>query len=204
MAVLIGSFFFFDAVEVMMDEMFSLSNRQQMTLSLSREQTLAAIDNARSLPGVLAVEGGYAVPVRLSNGARESLQSLQARANGTELARVLDHNREPFVMPSRGLVLPELLARELGARAGDFARRRVLLPGTARPTSCPSHRWSSNRWARRPTWTRMRCMRSCARNHESIRSISSSTKPSFPPSTHRSRRRRRSAAWRSGARSGPS
>jgi len=119
-AVLIGSFFFFDAVEVMMDEMFSLSNRQQMTLSLSREQTLAAIDNARSLPGVLAVEGGYAVPVRLSNGARESLQSLQARANGTELARVLDHNREPFVMPSRGLVLPELLARELGARAGDL------------------------------------------------------------------------------------
>lgn len=119
-AVLIGSFFFFDAVEVMMDEMFSLSNRQQMTLTLSREQTLAAIDNARSLPGVLAVEGGYAVPVRLSNGARESLQSLQARANGTELARVLDGNREPLVMPSRGLVLPELLARELGARAGDL------------------------------------------------------------------------------------
>lgn len=119
-AVLVGSFFFFDAVEVMKDEMFSLSNRQQMTLNLSREQTLAALDNARSLPGVLAVEGGYAVPVRLSNGGRESLQSLQARANGTELVRVLDRNREPVVMPSRGIVLPELLARDLGARAGDL------------------------------------------------------------------------------------
>ena len=46
-AVLIGSFFFFDAVEVMMDEMFSLSIASRVTLSLSREQTLAAIDNAR-------------------------------------------------------------------------------------------------------------------------------------------------------------
>lgn len=119
-AVLVGSFFFFDAVDVMKDEMFSLSNRQQMTLTLSREQTLEAIDNARNLPGVLSVEGGYAVPVRLSNGVRESLQSLQARANGTELVRVLDRNREPVVMPSRGLVLPELLARELAAREGDL------------------------------------------------------------------------------------
>lgn len=119
-AVLVGSFFFFDAVEVMKEEMFSLSNRQQMTLTLTREQTLEAIDNARNLPGVLAVEGGYAVPVRLTHGSRESLQSLQARSNGTELVRLLNRDRHPVAMPSRGLVLPELLARELEAREGDL------------------------------------------------------------------------------------
>lgn len=119
-AVLVGSFFFFDAVEVMKDEMFSLSNRQHMTLNLTREQTLQAVENARALPGVLAVEGGYAVPVRLSHGSRESLQTLQARNNGSELVRLLNRDRQPVAMPSRGLVLPELLARELGAREGDL------------------------------------------------------------------------------------
>lgn len=119
-SVLVGSFFFFDAVEVMKDEMFSLSNRQQMTLTLTREQTLEAIENARSLPGVLTVEGGYAVPVRLSHGSRQSLQNLQARRNGTELVRLLNRDRQPVAMPSRGLVLPELLARELDAQEGDL------------------------------------------------------------------------------------
>lgn len=119
-AVLVGSFFFFDAVDVMKDEMFSLSNRQQMTLNLAREQTLQAVENARALPGVLAVEGGYAVPVRLSHGSRESLQTLQARNNGSELVRLLNRDRQPVAMPSRGLVLPELLARELQAREGDL------------------------------------------------------------------------------------
>lgn len=119
-AVLVGSFFFFDAVDVMKDEMFSLSNRQQMTLTLTREQTLEAVENARNLPGVLAVEGGYGVPVRLSHGSRESLQNLQGRNNGAELVRLLNRDRQPVAMPNRGIVLPELLARELEAREGDL------------------------------------------------------------------------------------
>lgn len=139
LAVLVGSFFFFDAVEVMTDEMFTLSNRQQMTLTLTQERTLDAIEDARNLPGVLAAEGAYAVPVRLSHGSRQSLQSLQARSDDAELVRVLDRERRPVAMPERGLVLPELLADELDARAGDLvavefftgARETHVLPVAA-------------------------------------------------------------------------
>ena len=120
LAVLIGSFFFFDAVEVMIDEMFTLSNRQHMTLTLTRDHTLDVLDDARFLPGALTVEGGYAVPVRLGHGSRRSLQSLQARSDGATLARVLDSERRPVAMPEHGLVLPELLADELGVREGGL------------------------------------------------------------------------------------
>jgi len=119
-AVLVGSFFFLDAFDVMMDEMFTQSNRQHMTLNLSRDQTLAAIEDAATLPGVLQVEGGYSVPVRLSNGPRTSLQALQARSNDAELVRVLDHESRPVPMPRAGLILPELLAKDLGVAAGDL------------------------------------------------------------------------------------
>jgi len=119
-AVLVGSFFFFDAFDVMMDEMFTQSNRQQMTLNLTSEQTLAAVEDAANLPGVLRVEGGYSVPVRLINGPRESLQALQARPDDAELVRVLDRDSRPVPIAPSGLIVPELLASELGVQAGDM------------------------------------------------------------------------------------
>lgn len=138
-AILVGSFFFFDAVGVMMDEMFTLSNRQQLALSLTRDEGLAAVDDALSLPGVMAAEGAYAVPVRLRLGPRHSLQALQARAPGAELSRILDHRGQPVELPPEGLVLPELLAGELGAGTGDLvaveffegARETHLVPVAA-------------------------------------------------------------------------
>lgn len=134
--VLIGSFFFFDAVEVMMDEMFTLSNRQQVTLTLAQAQTLQAVIDAHGLPGVLSVEGAFATPVRLRHGTRESLLPLQARAENPQLARVLGHDGQPLALPPEGLVLPEVLARNLDAREGDLlvveffegARETHLLP----------------------------------------------------------------------------
>lgn len=138
-AVLVGSFFFFDALDAMMDEMFTLSNRQHMTLTLTQAQTLQAVEDAARLPGVLAAEGAYSAAVRLTHGTRESLVPLQASTEGAELQRILDTFRRPVAMPERGLVLPELLAETLGAGPGDVlaveffegARETHLLPVAA-------------------------------------------------------------------------
>ena len=125
-AVLVGSFFFFDAFDVMMDEMFTQSNRQQLTLNLASEQTRAAEHAAENLPGVLRVEGAYSVPVRLINGPRESLQPLQARSDDAELVRLLDRDSRPVPISPEGLILPEILADELGVRAGDVVAVEFL------------------------------------------------------------------------------
>ncbi len=119
-AVLVGSLFFYDAVEVMMDEMFTLSNRQHLSLTLTTAQTRGALIDARNLPGVLDVEGGYTLPVRLMNGPREKLVALEARGEGAELVRVLDRRGRAVGIPPGGVVLPQLLAQEIGAGAGDL------------------------------------------------------------------------------------
>jgi putative ABC transport system permease protein len=119
-AVLVGSFFFFDAVEVMMDEMFTLSNRQQMTLNLSQAQTLAAVDEAMALPGVLQAERGYSLPIRLTSGPREKLLSMEARSDHAELVRLLDRDGQAVPIPPAGIVVPEILAGELQIREGDL------------------------------------------------------------------------------------
>ena len=125
-AVLVGSFFFFDAVQVMMEDMFTLSNRQQMTLTLSQAQTVAVLDDARTLPGVLQVEHGYSVPVRLTSGPRHKLLGLEARAAGAELVRLLDRDGKAIPVPPAGLLVPEMLAAELQVREGDMVAVEFL------------------------------------------------------------------------------
>lgn len=125
-AVLVGSFFFFDAVEAMLEEMFTLANRQHVTLTLSRPETLAVLDDARALPGVLQVEGGYSVPVRLASGPRHKLLGLEARPAASDLARLLDRDGSAIAMPSAGLVVPEILAGDLRIREGDMVAVEFL------------------------------------------------------------------------------
>lgn len=126
--VLVGSFFFFDAIEVMIDETFTLSNRQQVTLTLAQPRPLAAIDDARSLPGVLQAEGAYALPVRLSVGPQEKLLPLVARGSEATLSRALDSDGQPIAIPPEGVVMPELLANSLGVAVGDMVSVELLIP----------------------------------------------------------------------------
>ncbi|MDR5653835.1 ABC transporter permease [Ruixingdingia sedimenti] len=127
-AVLVASFFAFDASRAMVDEVFHRANRQHVTLQLTSDRTLDAIEAAGRLPGVLRVEGGYALPVRLIHGHREKLLALQARAEGAELTRLLDPEGRPVPLPAAGLVLPESLAADLGAGPGDVLAVELLVP----------------------------------------------------------------------------
>ena len=125
-AVLVASYFFFDAMEVMTDSVFGQGNRQQVTLTLNQAQTLSVLDDALALPGVRKVEGAYAVPVRLVNGHRDRLSALQGHFAGAELSRLMDDERGAVALPAEGLVLPALLARALDVGPGDRLRVELL------------------------------------------------------------------------------
>jgi putative ABC transport system permease protein len=118
-AVLVTSYFTFDAMDVMMEDVFTHANRQQVTLVLAGAEGLGVLDDARALPGVLFAEGGFALPVRLRVGSESRLTVLEARPAVATLMRVLDADGRPADLPPEGLVLPEGLAADLGLRLGD-------------------------------------------------------------------------------------
>lgn len=126
-AVLIASFFTFDAMDAMLRDAFFQTNRQDVTLVLARSQGTEAVHAARELPGVLQAEGAYTMPVRLSHGHREKLISLEAHTPDAELVRVLDRTGAPLQMPQEGLLVPESLARDMGLRAGDSVEVEFLV-----------------------------------------------------------------------------
>ncbi|MBC7478026.1 MAG: hypothetical protein H7317_08020 [Pseudorhodobacter sp.] len=77
-AVMIASLFAFDSVGVLTNKLFVLSNRQNVTLILADARHEGAATEAHGLPGVRQVEGGFGLSVRVVNGARSELSTLEA------------------------------------------------------------------------------------------------------------------------------
>lgn len=125
-AVLVMSYFMFDAVQHLAATLFDRANRQQVTITLSQARTEQAVLDALTLPGVRRAEGGYAMPVRLVHGHRSRLGAMQAHVEGAELARLVDDDGRVTTPPERGLILPRTLADALQARAGDSLRVEML------------------------------------------------------------------------------
>lgn len=136
------SYFMFDAVERLADSVFQQPNRQHVTLLLAQGQSERAVQDALALPGVLAAEGAYAMPVRALNGHRNRLTALQSHFPGAELARLVDDAGRIVTPPAEGVILPEMLARALGVDVGQILRLEMLAapPHGAQPACGRDHR----------------------------------------------------------------
>ncbi len=127
-AVLIASFFSFDSMKQMVDEVFYQTNRQDITLTLTGSRLRSTEEAALTLPGVLRVEGAYSLPVRLIHGSKSRLATVEARGDGDVLARLLDTDGHPVRIPPEGLTLSESLAQELAVTPGDTIDMAMLVP----------------------------------------------------------------------------
>ncbi|MBF9029590.1 FtsX-like permease family protein [Rhodobacterales bacterium HKCCE3408] len=125
-AVLVASFFTFDAVDLIIEELFERANLQDATITLAGPVNASAELDARALPGVLSAEGLYAAPVRLVNGTRSRLVSVQARSPDARLSRLLDAEGGTVRIGETGLALTEGLAEALAVRPGETLRVDLL------------------------------------------------------------------------------
>jgi len=126
--VLVMSYFMFDAVGLIVDNVFERGNRQQVTLTLTNAAPQSAVQDAMTLPGVRAAEGGFAMPVRLTNGHRDRLSALSAQFAGNDLVRLIDDSGAVVAVPPEGVILPAMLARALDVEPGESLRIEMLAP----------------------------------------------------------------------------
>lgn len=118
-AVLIGSMFFMDAMEHLIDVQFNRADRQDAILTFYEAKIPRALDGVRALPGVLTAEPFRVVSARLRFQGAERRESLTGLVPDARLGVVLDGDFEPVPIPERGLVLSAKLAEMLGAGVGD-------------------------------------------------------------------------------------
>lgn len=119
-ALMIGTLFFIDSMEEMIDVYFNVANRHDVQVTLVEPRSSSAYFDLLRAPGVLDGEPYRSVPVRLRFGHREERAALTGVIDGARLSRIVDLEHRPVVPPPGGVVLSRDLADRLGVEAGNM------------------------------------------------------------------------------------
>jgi putative ABC transport system permease protein len=125
-ALLIVGAFSYDALDVMLDTIFNVSQRFDVTVTFVEPRSAQAHDELERLPGVIDVESFRSVPARLVFGHRSRQAAIQGVAADARLSRIVDGSARSVVPPPEGLVLSSTLADVLDVRQGDPVTVEVL------------------------------------------------------------------------------
>jgi putative ABC transport system permease protein len=125
-AVLFVGQAFFDVMNTLIDEQFSLTMRQDATLTFVEPRPGRVVHDVAHLPGVFEVEPSRMVPARLRAGTRSRTLAITGLTAAPHLTRVIDRVRGPIELPPDGLLLSQMLGGALGVAAGDTVQVEVL------------------------------------------------------------------------------
>ncbi|WP_306656165.1 ABC transporter permease [Massilia scottii] len=125
-AIVIMGSFFRDAIELVIDNQFTLGLRGDITVWTTDPVDDSMRHGLRRLPGVRHVESLRFVTVSVGNAQRRERTIMRGYAGRPELYRVIDMAQRETLLGGRGLVLTDRLADKLALRVGDTVRIEVL------------------------------------------------------------------------------
>ena len=125
-ALLFVGFYFFDAIERVVDVQFRFVFREDAMVAFNEPRPARARYELERMPGVVRVETFRTVPARLRSEHRTRRAAVLGVDADGELFRIVDKDFRVHALPSEGLVLTTELAESLGVRAGDSLTVEVL------------------------------------------------------------------------------
>ena len=125
-AILVVGFVFVDAMDALIVMQFSVTERQDVSLTFVEPRSADARHALARLPGVITVEPQRAVAARIRAGHRHRNLALTGTVAAPRLKRIVDRRGVPFRVPPHGLVLSRKLGEVLGVAPGDAVIVEVL------------------------------------------------------------------------------
>jgi putative ABC transport system permease protein len=125
-SLVVVGFYFYDAVDQIMDLQFNNVYREDANVVFNEPRPASTRFNAASLPGVMRVEAYRTVPARLRFGHRSRRLAVLGVEAGSELFRIVDARYNVKSPPPDGLLLTSALAESLGVKPGDELTVEVL------------------------------------------------------------------------------
>jgi putative ABC transport system permease protein len=125
-AIVIMGNFFRDAINVVIDNQFTLGLRGEVTMWTTDPVDDSVRYALGRLPGVRHVESIRFVTVSVGNAQRRERTIMRGYAGRPELYRVIDMTQRETLLAGHGLVLTDRLADKLGLQVGDMVRIEVL------------------------------------------------------------------------------
>jgi putative ABC transport system permease protein len=125
-AILVIGFYFYDAIDYLVQVQFQTAQRDDVTISFVEPEGEQARYDVRHLTGVLHSEYFRSVPARIRFGHRSRRVPLQGLEADGDLRRVVGTDRKASRIPHEGLLLTQKLADVLGVQPGDTVTVEVL------------------------------------------------------------------------------
>lgn len=124
--LLVGLFFFFDAIDELIETFYFQANRQDVVIGLVDQRGARAAFDIGHLTGIRAAEPVLEVPARLSSGHLSQRLGIVGLREGTHFRAFYDAAGRSFTLPKRGIVLSNKLADLLAVHSGDRVDVDVL------------------------------------------------------------------------------
>ena len=128
-AMMIVGTFTLDSLDVILDQMFGVAQRQDLTMTFVRPVSSRALHEVGRLPGVVYAEPSRTVPARLRIANRSRQVAIIGLAPDARLNRVIDVSGRVVTLPEDGLVLSTKLAEILDVGRGEAVTVEVLEGG---------------------------------------------------------------------------
>ena len=125
-AVLVVGLSFIDVMNLLVNQQFEYSMRQDATVNLVEPRSVRAVYEIEHLPGVMDVEPQRIVAARLRHGTRSRTLAITGLPPTMRLSRVVDRHGVVVPLPPEGIVLSKMLGDLLGVATGDVLRVEVL------------------------------------------------------------------------------
>jgi putative ABC transport system permease protein len=125
-AILIVGFYFFDAIDYLVQVQFRTAQRDDVTIALAEPHGEQARYDVRHLTGVLHSESFRMVPARLRFGHRSKRVALLGLESDADLRRVVWQNLSVARVPAEGVLLTAKLAELLDVHPGETITVEVL------------------------------------------------------------------------------
>jgi putative ABC transport system permease protein len=124
--LLVSLFFFFDAIDELVDSFYFQSNRQDVVIGLVDQRGERARFDIAHLPGIRGTEPVLEIPARLSHGHLTQRLGISGLRQGTRFRVFYDAAGRSFTIPEHGIVLSNKLADLLGLHIGDRVQVEIL------------------------------------------------------------------------------
>ncbi len=125
-AVLLVGLSFLDVMDVLINQQFVLSMRQDATVSFAQPRSSRAVHDVLHMPGAMDVEPIRIVPVRFRSAGRTRTLVISGLPENPTLNRVVTRDGRTLALPPEGVVLSKMLGDILGIGPGDLVQVSVL------------------------------------------------------------------------------
>ncbi|NNC36606.1 MAG: ABC transporter permease [Acidimicrobiales bacterium] len=125
-ALLIGTLFMFDSLDVMLDTFFERTDPYEAMVNFVEPIGSNAIEELKDLPGVISVEASRTVAAKIRHGPRFERAGIIGLPGNAVYKQILNENDEVFPVPEEGLTLSSQLAKMLDVGIGDQLTLEIL------------------------------------------------------------------------------